>query len=183
MKNEDLQRAFQALCSDYEELLDEAPQATQPVDERIGLALFKIDEACASTGAVRQEAQQILEHLMSELVSNCHELEDIYLRIDLIERFVDRMLLTTRELEKRTESVIQAAGPVFNRNSSVTSLLLSFSMKRGAQDVPPFDCKWNAVAFDFSTKELMGRLEKSDARKLGVSISSSSVVVIQKKCL
>ncbi|GMF21891.1 unnamed protein product [Phytophthora lilii] len=82
---DDLKRAFQALCGDYEELLDEAAQATQPVDERIGLALFKIDEACAAADALRQDAQQAQEQLLAELLANCHELEDIFLRVNLIE--------------------------------------------------------------------------------------------------
>ncbi|KAG7386317.1 hypothetical protein PHYPSEUDO_000445 [Phytophthora pseudosyringae] len=170
----DLKRAFQALCGDYEELLDEAAQATQPADERIGLALFKIDEACAASDGLRQDAQHVQEQLLSELLGNCHELEDIFLRINLIERFVGRMLQTSRELEKRTESVSRAAGPVFSPSTSVSSLLRSFSIKRGAQDAPSTDGKWSPVAFDFSSTELMERLEKSDARELGVSISSSS---------
>lgn len=82
---DDLKRAFQALCGDYEELLDEAVQVTQPADERIGLALFKIDEACVAADVLRQNAQQIQEQLLSELLSNCHELEDIFLRVNLIE--------------------------------------------------------------------------------------------------
>ncbi|ETK75515.1 hypothetical protein F441_18255 [Phytophthora nicotianae CJ01A1] len=174
MRDDDLKRAFQTLCVDYEELLDEAAQATQPADERVGLALFKIDEACAAADGLRQDAEQIQEQLLSELLSNCHELEDIFLRVNLIERFVGRMLQTTRELEKRMESVSRAAGPVFNSSTSVTSLLRSFSMKRGASEAPLTDGKWSPVAFDFNTKELMERLEKSDARELGVSISSSS---------
>ncbi|RLN92756.1 hypothetical protein BBJ28_00014114, partial [Nothophytophthora sp. Chile5] len=76
-------RAFQRLCGDYEELLDEAAQLTQPVDERIGLALFKIDEACAATDLTRLDAQQT--QLLDELVANCHELEDIFLRVNLVE--------------------------------------------------------------------------------------------------
>ncbi|KAK1936578.1 hypothetical protein P3T76_010013 [Phytophthora citrophthora] len=83
--NDDLRRAFQGLCGDYEELLDEAAQSTQPADERIGLALFKIDEACAAADGLRQDAQQIEEQLLGELLDNCHELEDIFLRINLIE--------------------------------------------------------------------------------------------------
>ncbi|KAG6606556.1 Coagulation factor XI [Phytophthora cinnamomi] len=168
-----LKRAFQVLCLDYEELLDEAAQATQPADERIGLALFKIDEACAAADALRQDAQQAQEQLLSELLANCNELEDIFLRVNLIERFVGRMLQTTRELEKRAEGVSRAAGPVFNPSSSVTSLFRSFSIKRGAQDAPSTDGKWSPVAFEFDTDELMARLTKSDARELGVSISST----------
>ncbi|ETI35249.1 hypothetical protein L914_17698 [Phytophthora nicotianae] len=147
MRDDDLKRAFQTLC---------------------------IDEACAAADGLRQDAEQIQEQLLSELLSNCHELEDIFLRVNLIERFVGRMLQTTRELEKRMESVSRAAGPVFNSSTSVTSLLRSFSMKRGASEAPLTDGKWSPVAFDFNTKELMERLEKSDARELGVSISSSS---------
>ncbi|KAH7481706.1 uncharacterized protein KRP23_4884 [Phytophthora ramorum] len=173
MGDDALKRAFQTLCGDYEELLDETAQGTQPVDERVGLALFKVDEACAAADALRQDALQIHEQLLSELLGNCHELEDIFLRVNLIERFVGRMLETTRELEKRTESVSRAAGPVFNPSSSVTSLFRSFSIKRGPQDAPSADGKWSPVAFDFNTNELMERLEKSDARELGVSIASS----------
>ncbi|KAF1774048.1 hypothetical protein GQ600_21214 [Phytophthora cactorum] len=88
------------------------------------------------------------------------------------------MLQTTRELEKRMEGVSRAAGPVFNPSTSVTSLFRSFSMKRGASDAPLTDGKWSPVGFDFNTKELMERLEKSDARELGVSISSSSATEI-----
>ncbi|KAE8897924.1 hypothetical protein PF005_g816 [Phytophthora fragariae] len=173
MGDDALKRAFQALCLDYEELLDEAAQATQPADERIGLALFKIDEACAAADALRQDAQQVQEQLLEELLANCNELEDVFLRVNLIERFVGRMLETTRELEKRTEGVSRAAGPVFNPSSSVSSLFRSFSIKqRGAQDAPSTAGKWSPLAFDFNTTELMERLEKSDARELGVSISS-----------
>ncbi|KAL3657266.1 hypothetical protein V7S43_017775 [Phytophthora oleae] len=171
--SDDLRRAFQALCGDYEELLDEAAQTTQPADERIGLALFKIDEACAAADGLWQDAQQIEEQLMGELLDNCHELEDIFLRINLIERFVGQMLQTTRELEKRTESVSRAAGPVFNPSTSVTNLFRSFSITRGAQDAPSHGTKWSPVAFEFNSKELMERLQKSDARELGVSISST----------
>ncbi|KAG1692851.1 hypothetical protein DVH05_024140 [Phytophthora capsici] len=174
--SDDLRRAFQALCGDYEELLDEAAQATQPADERIGLALFKIDEACAAADGLRQDAQQIEEQLLDELLDNCHELEDIFLRINLIERFVGRMLQTTRELEKRTENVSRAAGPVFNPSTSVTNLFRSFSMSRGAPEAPSNDVKWSPVTFDFKSKELMERLEKSDARELGVSISSAAAI-------
>ncbi|CAI5712300.1 unnamed protein product [Peronospora destructor] len=173
MKDDDLKHAFKALCSDYEELLDEATQTTQPADERVGLALFKIDEACAAANLLRQDAHQIQEQLLSELLSTCHELEDIFLRVNLIERFVGRMLQTTRELEKRTESVSRATGPVFNPITSVNRLLRSFSIKRGAQDASLSDGRWSPVVVDFNTKELIDRLEKSDARELGISISSS----------
>ncbi|EEY70136.1 uncharacterized protein PITG_19198 [Phytophthora infestans T30-4] len=128
MGDDDLKRAFQALCGDYEELLDEAAQVTQTADERVGLALFKIDEACAAADGLRQDAEQIQEQLLTELLNNCHELEDIFLRVNLIERFVGRVLVTTRELEKRMESISRAAGPVFNPSTSVTSLFRSFSI-------------------------------------------------------
>ncbi|EEY58488.1 uncharacterized protein PITG_01158 [Phytophthora infestans T30-4] len=126
MGDDDLKRAFQALCGDYEELLD----------ERVDLALFKIDEACAAADGLRQDAEQIQEQLLTELLNNCHEFEDIFLRVNLIEvgegciynhgganikcacgfdqRFVGWVLVTTRELEKRMESISRAAGPVFN---------------------------------------------------------------------
>ncbi|KAF4031514.1 hypothetical protein GN244_ATG16649 [Phytophthora infestans] len=158
MGDDDLKRAFQALCGDYEELLD----------ERVGLALFKIDEACAAADGLRQDAEQIQEQLLTELLNNCHEFEDIFLRVNLIERFVGRVLVTTRELEKRMESISRAAGPVFNEYQRHQFI------PRGASGVPSTDDKWSPVAFDFSTKELVVRLEKSDARELGVSISSSS---------
>ncbi|KAF4320087.1 hypothetical protein BBO99_00005422 [Phytophthora kernoviae] len=135
MGDDELKRAFQQLCGDYEELLDEAAQATQPLDERIGLALFKIDESCAAAELLRQDAQQTQEQLLTELLSNCHELEDIFLRVNLIERFAGRMLQTTRELEKRTENVSRAAGPVFNPSTSVTNLFRSFSMKVREEEV------------------------------------------------
>lgn len=80
-----LQHAFRRLCNDYEELLDEATNGTQPVDERIGLALFKIDEACAVTDLVRVDAEQTQEQIMDALIENCHELEDIFLRINIME--------------------------------------------------------------------------------------------------
>ncbi|KAF4136426.1 hypothetical protein GN958_ATG14383 [Phytophthora infestans] len=159
MGDDDLKRAFQALCGDYEELLD----------ERVDLALFKIDEACAAADGLRQDAEQIQEQLLTELLNNCHEFEDIFLRVNLIERFVGRVLVTTRELEKRMESISRAAGPVFNeyQRHQFIPVLLHYG-------VPSTDDKWSPVAFDFSTKELVVRLEKSDARELGVSISSSS---------
>lgn len=80
-----LQRAFRRLCGDYEELLDETTNGTQPVDERIGLALFKIDEACAVTDSVRMDAEQAQEQIMDALIENCHELEDIFIRINIME--------------------------------------------------------------------------------------------------
>ena len=83
--NDNLKLAFQTLCDDYEELLDEAAHATHATDERIGLALFKIDEACAVADELRQDAQQIQEQLLDQLLSNCHELEEIFLRLNLIE--------------------------------------------------------------------------------------------------
>ncbi|KAG7398295.1 hypothetical protein PHYBOEH_011379 [Phytophthora boehmeriae] len=83
--SDELKRAFQQLCGDYEELLDEAAQATRPLDERIGLALFKIDESCAAAELLRKDAQQTQEQLLTELLTNCHELEDIFLRVNLIE--------------------------------------------------------------------------------------------------
>ena len=85
MEDTNLKRAFQALCGDYEELLDEAVHATNPADERIGLALFKIDEACAVADELRQDVQQVQEQLLDELLSNCNELEDIFLRLNVIE--------------------------------------------------------------------------------------------------
>lgn len=80
-----LQRAFRRLCGDYEELLDETTNGTQLVDERIGLALFKIDEACAVTDSVRMDAEQAQEQIMDVLIENCHELEDIFIRINIME--------------------------------------------------------------------------------------------------
>lgn len=81
----ELKRAFQGLGADYEELVDEAAELAQPVDERVGLALFKIDEACAVADLVRQDAAQAQSQVLSALLDNCHELEDIFLRINLIE--------------------------------------------------------------------------------------------------
>jgi hypothetical protein len=80
-----LQRAFRQLCGEYEELVDEASNGAQPIDERVGLALFKIDEACAVTDVVREDAAQAQEQLMEALIENCHELEDIFLRINIME--------------------------------------------------------------------------------------------------
>lgn len=81
----ELQRAFRQLCGEYEELLDEAAQSTQPVDERVGLALFKIDEASAAAELVRQDADAAQAQLLDALLANCHELEDIFLRINIME--------------------------------------------------------------------------------------------------
>ena len=78
-------RAFRELCVQYEDLLDETTEFTQPVDERIGLALFKIDEACSLTDGVRQDSESAREHLLHELGDNCRVLEDIFIRINLIE--------------------------------------------------------------------------------------------------
>lgn len=78
-------RALQQLCGGYAELADEAAEFPQPVDERIGLALFKIDEACAVTDRLRADAAQAQTHMLEALVANCNELEDIFLRINLIE--------------------------------------------------------------------------------------------------
>uniref|UniRef100_A0AAV1UTL8 Uncharacterized protein n=1 Tax=Peronospora matthiolae TaxID=2874970 RepID=A0AAV1UTL8_9STRA len=181
-----LKLAFQTLCGDYEELLEEAAHATYATDERIGLALFKIDEACAVADELRQEAQQIQEQLLDQLLSNCYELEEIFLRLNVIERFVGRMLETTRELEKRTESASRSAGVLLNSSPSVTSLLRSFSIKRGASDAPLIESKWSPVAFTFNTTELMERLEKSDVRALGVSIASTvaagSAITSEQEC-
>ncbi|TYZ61623.1 hypothetical protein PybrP1_008403 [[Pythium] brassicae (nom. inval.)] len=169
-----LEHTFRQLCGEYEELLDEAAQATQPVDERVGLALFKIDEASAAAELVRADADVAQAQLLDALLDNCHELEDIFIRINIMERFVSKVQETTRELEKRVESTSRAAGPVLNAGS-VSSLLRSFS-KRVTVSEPAATAphKWEPVAFDFSTKELMARLEKGDARELGVSISSTT---------
>lgn len=80
-----LQHAFRQLCGEYEELLDEAAQATQPVDERVGLALFKIDEASAAAELVRADANAAQTQLLDALMVNCHELEDIFIRINIME--------------------------------------------------------------------------------------------------
>ncbi|KAF1330318.1 hypothetical protein FI667_g5011, partial [Globisporangium splendens] len=168
-----LQHAFRQLCGEYEELADEASNGTQPIDERIGLALFKIDEACAVTDVVREDAAQAQEQLMEALIENCHELEDVFLRINIMERFVGKVQEATRELEKRMENINRAAGPVFNAGS-VTSLLRSFSKRVTVSEPSASEVtKWEPMEFDFNTKELMTRLENGDARELGVSISSN----------
>lgn len=84
-ESDGLKQAFRALCEDYEEVVDEAADPTQPVDERIGLALFKIDEACAATDTVRVDAAQAQQELMDALLANCNELEDIFIRVDVME--------------------------------------------------------------------------------------------------
>lgn len=45
------------------------------------------------------------------------------------QRFVTRMLETTRALEKRTEAVARAADPVFNASSMTNMLKRSLSLK------------------------------------------------------
>lgn len=42
------------------------------------------------------------------------------------------------------------------------------------QDAAAPAVKWEPVAFDFTTGDLLERLDKCDARELGVSVSSSS---------
>lgn len=50
-----------------------------------------------------------------------------------------------------------------------------------SEPTPTESLKWEPVAFDFSAKEVMARLEKGDARELGVSISSSSSSLLSKR--
>ncbi|CEG39522.1 uncharacterized protein PHALS_09764 [Plasmopara halstedii] len=173
MGKDKLKRAFHSLCGDYGEFLDDLAQATHPNDERIGLALFKIDEAYAAADGLRQESQQIQRKLLNELLSSCHELESIMLRVDLIERFVGQLLQTMRELEKRMEIMNRVASSVFYPSKSVTNLFRSFSAKHGIPNTPLNNVEWSPVAFDFDTKELMNKLKQTDAREIGVSTSSS----------
>jgi hypothetical protein len=86
----ELRSAFQRLCVDYEDLVDDAAELTPPVDERIGLALFKIDEATSVADMLRQDAAESQAALIDALLENCRELEDILIRVNLMEVRSDR---------------------------------------------------------------------------------------------
>lgn len=79
------QRALQRLCAGYGEAADEVGELVRPVDERMGLALFKIDEACAAADGMRADAARAQALVLDALVANCAELEDVFLRVNLIE--------------------------------------------------------------------------------------------------
>ncbi|GLE01725.1 hypothetical protein PINS_up010559 [Pythium insidiosum] len=167
----DLRAAFQQLCVQYEDVLDEATEMTHPVEERLGLALFKIDEAMVVTDLVRQEAAESQGHLVDALVKNCQELEDIFIRINLIESFVARAHAATKELERRTEAISKASTPVFN-NGGVTTLLRSLSIKRPTADEEPATVKWEPLDLVLNAPAVLERLDRSSADDLGVSIAS-----------
>ncbi|TMW60386.1 hypothetical protein Poli38472_000428 [Pythium oligandrum] len=166
-----LRRAFQQLCGEYEEIVDDSAEITQPVDERIGLAMFKIDEATAVTELVRQEALETQDEVMEALLENCRELEDIFIRVNLMESFVNKVHATTKELEKRLDAISRVADPVFN-TGSVSTLLRSLSIKRPTTEAASPEVKWEPLEFDFNTKQFVERLKRTNAEELGVSIDT-----------
>lgn len=78
-------RALQRLCGTYEELADEACELSRPVDERAGLALFKIDEAGAAAARLLADTEPARAQLLGALAANARELEDVFLRVALAE--------------------------------------------------------------------------------------------------
>ncbi|KAJ0404507.1 hypothetical protein ATCC90586_007764 [Pythium insidiosum] len=163
----DLRTAFQQLCVQYEDVLDEATEMTHPVDERLGLALFKIDEAMVVADLVRQEAAESQDHLIEALVKNCQELEDIFIRINLIESFVAKVHAATKELERRTEAISKASTPVFN-NGGVSTLLRSLSIKRPTAEEELPAVKWEPLDLAFNAPAVLERLDRSNADELGL---------------
>ncbi|KAJ0401028.1 hypothetical protein P43SY_009908 [Pythium insidiosum] len=163
----DLRTAFQQLCVQYEDVLDEATEMTHPVDERLGLALFKIDEAMVVADLVRQEAAESQDHLIEALVKNCHELEDIFIRINLIESFVAKVHAATKELERRTEAISKASTPVFN-NGGVSTLLRSLSIKRPTAEEELPAVKWEPLDLALNAPAVLERLDRSNADELGL---------------
>jgi hypothetical protein len=82
---EELEAHFRTLCQNYENILDDTIDLTQPIDERVGLGLFKIDEACTLSDKVRQDAQISKGRILKILSSNCEELEKIFMRLNHID--------------------------------------------------------------------------------------------------
>ncbi|DAZ93746.1 TPA: hypothetical protein N0F65_007372 [Lagenidium giganteum] len=169
-----VQAAFQKLCTEYEEMIDDSLEITQPMDERIGLALFKIDEGCAAADVLRVEAEECHDQLLQALLDNCAELQEIFARIDLIERHVVRAFDLTTELERRMETVNKAASSAFS-TGGVTSLLRSLSIKvrtsvivadveqdasRNTSDSSPADVKWAPLDTNLNVSAVMESLDK-----------------------
>nr|CCA19514.1 conserved hypothetical protein [Albugo laibachii Nc14] len=158
---ESCSKALYEACVDYEDLVEDTVEGMEKLDERVELALYRVDESLAVTNAATlgtDEIQQALESLQLD----CEKLEKMFDKIDMMEEFVQRALITTQELEKRLEMIHNVANPLL-QSGTVTNLMRSLiSKKRNQEDRKPSalsaESSLEPIEIDLGAKEIIKRL-------------------------
>ncbi|KAF0687371.1 Aste57867_20894 [Aphanomyces stellatus] len=155
-----MQENLKACCEDYAGQLFERNHVTQALEERVALAMYKIDEACALVDAhVELESDEDTRDAIDLLLHRSELLQRQFRAIDHMERIVDAMASSTKQLQERMDYVKKHAEPILNptqiSNMLKRTLAIGLKKSNAAETIA-----WEPVTFIPSAATCMKRLDE-----------------------
>ncbi|ETW09261.1 hypothetical protein H310_01660 [Aphanomyces invadans] len=162
---------LKAACTDYAGQVFERNHVTQALEERIALAMYKIDEASALVDAhVDLEMDDETRESIALLLHRSELLQRQFRAIDHMERIVDAMAASTKQIQERMEAVQKHAEPILNPTqiSAMLKRTLALGRKKASSsgDTSAVNTiAWEPVTFIPSTSTCMKRLDEIMAHR------------------
>ncbi|KAH9092681.1 hypothetical protein Ae201684P_008351 [Aphanomyces euteiches] len=151
---------LKACAEDYARNIFERNHVTQALEERVALAMYKIDEACALVDAQADlEADEETREAIALLLQRTQLLQRQFRAIDHMERIVDAMASSTKQIQDRMDYVNKHAEPILHPTQISSMLKRTLALGRKQADAQPA-IAWEPVTFIPSTETCMKRLEE-----------------------
>ncbi|RHY18905.1 hypothetical protein DYB25_003435 [Aphanomyces astaci] len=172
---------LKAACTDFAGQIFERNNVTQALEERLALAMYKIDEACAFVDAhVDLETDEETRESIALLLHRSDLLQRQFRAIDHMERIVDAMAASTKQVQDRMEAVQKHAEPILNPTQisamlkrtlalgrkvcfSINHVMRSYCMQKASGDVSTSTTDtitWEPVTLIPNTATCMKRLDE-----------------------
>ncbi|ETV88530.1 hypothetical protein H257_00100 [Aphanomyces astaci] len=157
---------LKAACTDFAGQIFERNNVTQALEERLALAMYKIDEACAFVDAhVDLETDEETRESIALLLHRSDLLQRQFRAIDHMERIVDAMAASTKQVQDRMEAVQKHAEPILNPTqiSAMLKRTLALGRKKASGDVSTSTTDtitWEPVTLIPNTATCMKRLDE-----------------------
>ncbi|OQR96955.1 hypothetical protein ACHHYP_12881 [Achlya hypogyna] len=146
-------------CEQVAEALLEGGHLTLAVEEKVALAMYKIDETCALVDShTEMDLEEEHEENLQLLLDRCVLLKHHFQTIDHMEKIVDDMAVASRKLQERMDYVKKHAEPILHPTqiSSMIKRTLSLTRKKAA----PEGVAWEPVTFIPKTAATLKTLDK-----------------------
>ncbi|OQS06412.1 hypothetical protein THRCLA_01536 [Thraustotheca clavata] len=150
---------FKDACEDIAQRLLENGHITLSVEEKVALAMYKIDEMSALVDAQAELEDDVdTEANLDLLVAQCGLLRKHFDTIDEMEKIVDQMTVASRKLQERVDYVKKHAEPILNPTQ--ISSLFKRTLTLGRKKTTPDGVIWEPVTFIPKATEVLEQLDQ-----------------------
>ncbi|EQC31413.1 hypothetical protein SDRG_11012 [Saprolegnia diclina VS20] len=137
---------FKEACEEVAAAVLDGGHLTLAVEEKVALAMYKIDETCAlvdSHAEMDLEAEH--EANVQLLLDRCVLLQHHFATIDDMEKIVDDLAVASRKLQERMDYVKKHAEPILHPTQ--LSSMLKRTLTLGRKKASPEGVAWEPVTF------------------------------------